>query len=206
LANLEPYDNQTLVFIYTIDIFSVYQKHYKHLSAEIKEDVEKFLLKIISEIIYKGSGVLYKKLLIIFSKVVEIDSLKFIISYFDNLIKSKEKLPRVTQLLFTIYEDNYEKFYEITQFILNEKLEINNNYINILINTIIALPEKFIISEKMIEKFGIMDADKEISEKRVQKYKKDLYLLSTNGFNMLLIQKLKEYLEEANKMVESVEV
>jgi hypothetical protein len=47
LANLEPYDNQTLVFIYIIDIFSVYQKNYRTLKPEIREDVEKFLLKII---------------------------------------------------------------------------------------------------------------------------------------------------------------
>lgn len=103
LANLEPYDNQTLVFIYTIDIFTVYQKHYHHLPPQIKDDVEKFLLKIISEIIYKGSGVLYKKLIVIFSKIIELSSLDFLLTFFDNLVKSHEKLPRVTQLLFTIY-------------------------------------------------------------------------------------------------------
>lgn len=72
--------------------------------------MEKFLLKVITEIIYKGSGVLYKKLLIVFTKIIDIKSLDFIISYFESLVKNQEKLPRITQLLFTIYEDNYKKF------------------------------------------------------------------------------------------------
>lgn len=67
----------------------VYQKHHKHLSPEVKEDVEKFLLKVISEIIYKGSGVLFKKLTLIFSKIIDLDSLKFVIAYFDSLVRSK---------------------------------------------------------------------------------------------------------------------
>jgi hypothetical protein len=69
--------------------------------------VEAFILKIITEIIYKGSGVLYKKLVIIFSKIIDIEPLNFLITYFENLVKNKEKLPRITQLLFTIFEENY---------------------------------------------------------------------------------------------------
>ena len=81
LANLEPYDNQTLVFIYIIDIFSVYQKNYRTLKPEIREEIEKFLLKIIGEVIYKGSGILFKKLLVVFSKIIDINSLGFVINY-----------------------------------------------------------------------------------------------------------------------------
>lgn len=36
LSNLEPYDNQTLVFIYMMDIFIVYQKNYTALSSETR--------------------------------------------------------------------------------------------------------------------------------------------------------------------------
>jgi hypothetical protein len=52
------------------------------LKHQIKEDVEKFLLKVIGEVIYKGSGVLFKKLLVVFSKIIDIKSLDFVINYF----------------------------------------------------------------------------------------------------------------------------
>lgn len=87
-----------------MDIFTVLQKHYKTLKPEIREDVENFLLKIVSEIIYKGSGVLYKKLIVIFSKIIDIKSLEFLTTYFVGLMRNKEKIPRITQLLFIIYE------------------------------------------------------------------------------------------------------
>lgn len=63
-------------------------------------------------------------------------------------MRRKEKLARVTQLLFAILEDSYEQFEKTTRYILEERLDINNNYINVLINTIISLPEKYIITRQ----------------------------------------------------------
>ena len=40
----------------------------------------------------------------------------------------------------------------------------------------------------------------------MSKYKKDFYLLNTHRLNSLLVQKLKDYLEEAIKIEESAEV
>ena len=40
----------------------------------------------------------------------------------------------------------------------------------------------------------------------MSKYKKDFYLLNTHRFNSLLVQKLKDYLEEAIEIEEIAEV
>ena len=55
----------------------------------LKDEVEKFVLKIVSEMIYKGSGAIFKSLMALISRLKHKNSLKFLAVYFEGLIKSR---------------------------------------------------------------------------------------------------------------------
>lgn len=68
----------------------------------------------------------------------------------------------------------------IIEFIFNEKLELNNNYINTLVSIIVSLPEKYILTQKVINKYAIIDRDAELKDNQLQVFKDHIYLLSTH--------------------------
>jgi hypothetical protein len=102
--------------------------------------VEKFALKVVSAILYKGSGTVFKKLSMLVGKTKHKENLIFLINYLETMVKSKEKVSRASQLLLALSEDNYSKFTDTAEFVLSERVEINHTYINTIINSVIALP------------------------------------------------------------------
>ena len=82
---------------------------------------------------------------------------------------------------------------------LKERLEINSGYLATIVSSAIALPERYVVTRRIIEKYGLIDPKVEIAEGRAQLYKDDIYLLSTKRFNELLASKLADFLEEAGK-------
>ena len=50
---------------------------------------------------------------------------------------------------------------QTAKLILSERMEINNAYINTLLNTAITLPEKYMLTKAQIDKYGIIDLPKE---------------------------------------------
>jgi hypothetical protein len=43
------------------------------------------------------------------------------------------------------------------RFILIEKIEVNHNYITTLINSVVTLPEKYLLTDYIIDKYSIVD-------------------------------------------------
>ena len=66
------------------------------------------------------------------------------------------------------------------EFILNNKIEMNHTYITTLINSVVTLPEKYMLTDHIVDKYGIVDLKKEEEEHRVQKlYHQNIYVSST---------------------------
>lgn len=81
------------------------------------------------------------------------------------------------------------------EFILRERVEINHSYVNTLLNSIITLPEKYMLTQAQVDAFCIVDLQRELQDGRLQKLDgQDIYLPSTEDFNRLLVSQLKECL------------
>jgi hypothetical protein len=73
--NMESLDNQTLVIIYSYCLLKEYEKNFTKRIPE----VERFLSQILSDLIDKSSGKIFKKLLaILFKKIKNKNAIKFI--------------------------------------------------------------------------------------------------------------------------------
>lgn len=146
--------------------------------------------------LYKGSGSIFKQLMLLLSKVKNPDQLTFISSYFRKLIQNKEKVSRASQLLFNICEDNYKVYVETTEFVLKERIEINHNYITNLLNSVITLPEKYMLTSNNIQQYGIIDLEAELAQNNLQRLNGlPIYITSTREFNLFLVKTMSEYLE-----------
>jgi len=85
----------------------------------------------------------------ILAKIEDKSCLKFITDYLEGLRARKEKIARVSQLLFIIYDDNYQKCMDIVEEVLVGRLELHNTFLHTLVNTVINLPDRYLIdSEK----------------------------------------------------------
>jgi hypothetical protein len=201
LSNLEGYDNQTVVFIYLNDLLAAYEHHHGALDEGLREEVRRFVLRVVTEMIYKGSGSIFKQLMMMLSRVKERSSLEFLAKYFRSLIESGEKVSRACQLLFTLCEDDYALYRGTAQRVLTSRLEINNNYINTLLNTVITLPEKYMLTRAQIERFGVIDLAQETQAHRLQQlYYMEIYLPSTRELNEFLVGTIEEYLRTIREL------
>lgn len=82
-------------------------------------------------------------------------------------------------MLFTLCEDDFEVYSQTVKLILSERMEINNAYINTLLNTVITLPEKYMLTSAQIQKYGIIDLEKEKTAQHLQQlYHHEIYLPS----------------------------
>lgn len=81
LANIEAYDNKTVLFIYLGDLLSAYEHHCDQIDQEVKAEVEKFVIRIVTEMIYKGSGAIFKQLMSLMSRMKQKKALTFLVSY-----------------------------------------------------------------------------------------------------------------------------
>lgn len=79
------------------------------------------MLKVVTEVLYKGSGVVFKKLNALLSKDKHKQSHAFLIDHLAALIANKEKVSRASLLLLTLREDNYPQFTATAEFALKEK-------------------------------------------------------------------------------------
>ena len=119
LGNIEGYDNQTLIFIYLADVLATYEHYHLGFSEDLRREIQNFVLKFITEIIYKGSGSIFKQLMVLVSHCKEKKALTFIQSFLENLINNKEKVSRASQLLFTLCEDDFKVYSSTAKKILS---------------------------------------------------------------------------------------
>ena len=77
-------------------------------------------------------------------------------------------MSRASQLLFTLCEDDFQIYSQTAKKILAERMEINNAFINTLLNTVITLPEKYMLTRHQITKYGIIDLEKENAAQNLQ--------------------------------------
>lgn len=146
--------------------------------------------------LYKGSGAIFKQLLMALARCKYPQSLAFITKYFRKLINNKEKVSRVSLMLFTLCEDDLTLYQQTTKFALTERIEINHSYINTLLNSVVTLPEKYMFTKEIAEKFKIVDLEKEVSLGNMQKLNNhQIYLPSTNDFNKFLVNTIEKYLD-----------
>ena len=110
LTNIEAYDNKTVLFIYLGDLLFAYEHHSEQIGQEAKAEVEKFVLRIVTEMIYKGSGAIFKQLMSLMSRMKQKKALTFLVNFLYSLMKNREKVSRVCQLLFTLCEDSYKTY------------------------------------------------------------------------------------------------
>ena len=68
--------------------------------------------------IYKGSGSIFKQLMMVLSHCKEKKALTFIQAFLENLINNKEKVSRASQLLFTLCEDDFQVYSQTAKQIL----------------------------------------------------------------------------------------
>ena len=152
--------------------------------------------------IYKGSGSIFKQLMMLLSRCKHRKALSFIYKMLHGLIDGKEKVARACQLLFTMSEDDFKLYDQTVRQVLSNRLEINNNFINTLLNTVITLPEKYMLTKHQIDTFGLIDFEGQKGQ--LQKlYHLDIYLPSTKDLNGFLVETIKTYLECIEKPVES---
>lgn len=63
-----------------------------------------------------------------------------------------------------------------------------------LINSIITLPEKYLLTKKAVDRYGFIDTEAEIAKGALQVYKPHIFMLSTKKFNDFLLKKLRDYI------------
>ena len=91
-------------------------------------------------------------------------------------------------------------YQKLSKEILTNKLEINNSYINTLLNTVITLPEKIMLTEEQIKIYGIIDLEKELQQKNLQKlYNFNIYLPSNAELNDFLVETIKNFVESIDR-------
>jgi hypothetical protein len=180
-----------------MDVFLAYEKHQQLLAEEVRAEVEKFLLKIVGEVIFKGSAVLFKKLSIILAKNEDKKLIGFVVGYLEGLLRKGEKVSRASQLLFILQEDDYEKLSAVAASVLELQGELNHSFVHLLINSIITLPEKYLLTQAAIDRYAFIDPLPHLADRSLQAYKPHLFMLSTHRFNSSLLAKLSHYLAQA---------
>ena len=158
----------------------------------MRAEIEAFVIKILEELVYKGSGAIFKQLMSMLTRIKEKKELTFLVTYFKQLYVNRDKIPRASQILFSLCEEDVNFYNEIVKEILTAKLEINSSYINLLLNTVITLPEKYMITKQQVDKYGFIDLEKEEKEGALQKLcNAEIYMPSSRKLNDFVGDKIK---------------
>jgi hypothetical protein len=127
---------------YTANLLSSYSKRYK--TAPNKE-VEQFCMRIISEIMEKGSGQFW----VLFCKLAinRLEEVVFLTEYFESLAPQSPIYYRAVEKLITIHAHKFDKLLKILKTIFEHGLMVNNPAVIKLIRVLINFPDKHYIDK-----------------------------------------------------------
>lgn len=171
-------------------------KHHSTLDPELKKKAHQFIISVTEQILYRGSAGVFKKLLLVLAKVENKKSLQFLIDYCVELKERREKVARVSQMLFELWEDDFDTCTQLLEWILKERLELQNSYVQLLSASLITLPEKYLISEEANHKYRVIDVEKERQAGKIQTYMETVHMPSIERYTRILLARLEEFIVE----------